>query len=846
MAAPGSSQNEKPFGIVNIKAYVPLVLDLDQLNYDAWCELFTTHCISFGVLGHIDGTKVNKGEDDQEWTTLDSLVKLWIYGTITKPLLQSVVKKYATAREVWVNLENYFRDNKDARAIQLENELRTLDIGDLSIGAYFNKIKVMADLLTNIGQPVSDKTLVTYAINGLKGKFSQVVTFIRHSKPLPTFTEARSMLVLEELNQGQEKSAFENPSSSIVLVGHTPNPKPRGTSNTPMCRNFSRGVCRFDAKCRFLHGTASSPTLQASHHRRSPPTTNPNPPGLPNHTKTSPYYPPSTGPLLATPSWIPPLYGPSSWPTPPPPSWPNPPNTWTPQPPRPSWAPPQAHLMAQPATAPLSGPDNRCSIEFDPNGFSVVDLKTRQLLLRCDSQSDLYPVTTSLVALVATSPSTWHSRLGHSNDDVLRFLISNNYIACNKPKMNVPCHACQLGKHTRLPFYSSTSVVSSSFDLVHSDVWTSPVLSSSGYKYYVIFHDHYSHFLWAYPLRNKSDVFRKLKMFRAYVQNQFNKDIKSLQCDHGGEFDNQNLHTLFQTNGITIRFSCPHTSQQNSKSKRMLRSIKNIIRTLLFQAHLPPTFWVEALNMAVHLLNILPSTVIHNGIPYTKLFNRPPSYSYLRTFGAFATLISFQNISLNLVLPLLALIKNGTWELVPRPSGTNIVRSLWLFRHKFHADGSLSRYKARLVANGQSQQIGVDCDETFIPVVKPATIRTVISLALTRSWPIHQLDVKNAFLHGNLTETVYMYQPPGFVDRSHPNYVCLLRKSLYGLKQAPRAWFQRFAQYALKVGFQHSKCDTSLFIYHHTGETAYLLLYVDDIVLTASSTSLLKRIISSL
>lgn len=136
-----------------------------------------------------------------------------------------------------------------------------------------------------------------------------------------------------------------------------------------------------------------------------------------------------------------------------------------------------------------------------------------------------------------------------------------------------------------------------------------------------------------------------------------------------------------------------------------------------------------------------------------------------------------------------ALMTNGTWELVPRPSGAPIVRCMWLFRHKYRSDGSLQRYKARLVANGKTQQVGVDCDETFSPVVKPTTIRTVLSLAVSRQWPIHQLDVKNAFLHGDLAETVYMYQPPGFVDKSKPDHVCRLRKSLYGLKQAPRAWY---------------------------------------------------------
>ncbi|KAK9092598.1 hypothetical protein Syun_027509 [Stephania yunnanensis] len=151
-----------------------------------------------------------------------------------------------------------------------------------------------------------------------------------------------------------------------------------------------------------------------------------------------------------------------------------------------------------------------------------------------------------------------------------------------------------------------------------------------------------------------------------------------------------------------------------------------------------------------------------------------------------------------------ALIDSKTWELVPRPSNANIIRSLWIFRHKKNYDGSFERHKARLVGDGRSQREGVDCDETFSPVVKPATIRVVLTIALSHSWPIHQLDVKNAFLHGNLNETVYMYQPLGFRDPTLPDHVCLLRKSLYGLKQAPRAWYQRFAEYVATIGFSHS------------------------------------------
>lgn len=182
-----------------------------------------------------------------------------------------------------------------------------------------------------------------------------------------------------------------------------------------------------------------------------------------------------------------------------------------------------------------------------------------------------------------------------------------------------------------------------------------------------------------------------------------------------------------------------------------------------------------------------------------------------------------------------ALLRNKTWHLVPRPKGRNVIGCKWVYKVKRKADGTIDRYKARLVAKGFKQRYGIDYEDTFSPVVKAATIRLILSVAVSRNWPLWQLDVQNAFLHGYLEEEVYMQQPPGYEDMSHPNYVCKLDKALYGLKQAPRAWYARLCKRLQELGFLPSKADTSLFYYSRGEYTIYILVYVDDIIVASSS-----------
>ncbi|XP_071676645.1 uncharacterized protein [Lolium perenne] len=193
-----------------------------------------------------------------------------------------------------------------------------------------------------------------------------------------------------------------------------------------------------------------------------------------------------------------------------------------------------------------------------------------------------------------------------------------------------------------------------------------------------------------------------------------------------------------------------------------------------------------------------------------------------------------------------ALLRNNTWKLVPPTRGVNVIDSKWVFKIKRHADGSIERYKARLVAKGFKQRYGLDYEETFSPVVKPTTIRLLLSLAVTRGWHLRQLDIQNAFLNGVLEEEVYMRQPPGFQDPDRPHHLCRLVKAIYGLKQAPRAWHTRLSGVLATLGFVPSTADTSLFIFQRSDVTVYLLVYVDDIIVISSSVAAADRLVAGL
>jgi hypothetical protein len=180
------------------------------------------------------------------------------------------------------------------------------------------------------------------------------------------------------------------------------------------------------------------------------------------------------------------------------------------------------------------------------------------------------------------------------------------------------------------------------------------------------------------------------------------------------------------------------------------------------------------------------------------------------------------------------IMKNDVWDIVLRPKGKSVVTSKWIYKIKHATDGSVEKYKARFVARGFSHMEGIDYEETFAPVSQYTSIRTIIALAASMGWRLHQMDVKIAFLNGEIEEEVYIEQPDGFVIHEKDSHVCRLKKTLYGLKQAPCAWYEKIDGFLMSLGFNKSVVDPNLYCNIVGDECLILVLYVDDLFLTSS------------
>ncbi|CAI7798834.1 unnamed protein product [Closterium sp. NIES-53] len=187
-----------------------------------------------------------------------------------------------------------------------------------------------------------------------------------------------------------------------------------------------------------------------------------------------------------------------------------------------------------------------------------------------------------------------------------------------------------------------------------------------------------------------------------------------------------------------------------------------------------------------------------------------------------------------------SLMANDVYELVPMPPGAYLIGSHWIFKKNLGPNGEVEWYKARLVAQGYTKKEGLHYNETFAPVAKSATLRTLLALPGALDLEVEQLDVKTAFLYGHLKEEVYMKQPPGFDDDSDRVYK--LKRTIYGLKQSTRAWYTRIDEHLLSLGFVRSECDHALYVLNKDEKKLFLLLYIDDLLLVSDSKTLVADV----
>lgn len=1114
-------------------------IKLTSTNYLVWRNHMRLLVGLYRLTAHIDGSSIPPpatitAEDKQvdnplfrSWLADDQKAALLLLSALLESAAAEVLG-LESAREIWSALENAYSNASVERVQSLRDSLRALTKGNSSVTEFSRKFKNYCDQLAAIGHPVADMDKLHWFLCGLGPSYEVFSTAIRTTKPAPSFSDLIAHAESQELfsqslhgttppaaffgqNRRDSGTGRGRGSSSRGSYSRGTPTRGRGSTRRPPHCQLCRTNGHYASACPNLHTFASQApvvddSLAKAFHAQCH-VTHDHPDwtgdsGANEHMAPKKEYlhhsTPYTGndkvtfgngmqlPITHKGSYklcdsitlrdvlvVPNLT--------------------------------KKLLSISKLTA-----DHPVDVLFSQHYFNLQDRKTQRVLAKGRCVDGLYVLQDGPKAFVAdfsnkASFELWHLRLGHVSFDVISVLNKSGVLSVTSllPKPSI-CASCQIAKGQRLPFINNDTRASFPLDLVHCDLWgPSPVTSTDGYRYYVIFVDDYSRFTWCYPLKTKTGFYSVLPIFLNLVQTQCSRKVKVFQSDGGTEFVNHTVRKIFEDNGTFHRFSCPYTPQQNGRAERKHRHIVETGLAMLFNAHIPASYWVDAFTSATFIINRVPSSLLENKSPYELLMKRLPQYSNFRVYGCLvfpylrdyarhkleprslpcvfigyssthkgfrcldpstnricitrharfdeasfpfkgittptdltdlvlstflddtsilpftptdpptaspsppsspntfgpaqnpsssacnnslptgptffptpsaqpatpsvqpatsgplpdpapnpthlatpapetnfhasapipepptipipepstvpvpennihasapipepapepepqpnapshpqnshpmttraksgifkpkyqADLSHLQSYALHVALssnseprsfktaakdPLWmaamvdeinALHTNQTWTLVPRPSSTNVVGSKWVFRVKYHSDGTVERYKARLVAQGFTQIPGLDYSHTFSPVVKASTVRIVLSLAVLNNWHLHQLDVKNAFLNGNLDEQVFMEQPPGFVSSHYPNHVCKLSKALYGLKQAPRAWFQRLSTFLLTYGFTCSRADTSLFVLRKDGHIMYLLVYVDDLILTGNDESIITTFVSHL
>uniref|UniRef100_A0A2N9I8B6 CCHC-type domain-containing protein n=1 Tax=Fagus sylvatica TaxID=28930 RepID=A0A2N9I8B6_FAGSY len=839
--------------------------------------------------------------DFQLWNTRDQALLTLINSTLSSAVLSMVVG-HNSAQAVWKTLEHRFTSTSRANVLNLKIELHNLKKGTESVSSYLQKVKNTRDKLIAVGTLIDNEELLHIILKGLPREYGPFCSAIRTRNEPVSFEEIMVLLQTEEQSILEISDSGKDVNAAMAMFASAA-PHNRNSSNSQSSfyvNEFSRKRQSTHSMLR-LKPNGSRPQCQICgklghqaldcYHRmdfayqgRHPPAKLAAMASISNDSQGGETWLTDTGATDHITANL---------------------NNLTVQTP---YKGSDQVAVGNGQSIPINNignvhklcTDNNCSCYFDSNKFLIQDLPSGKVLYKGLSRNGLYPIHTHPHSSTSTpsvhvSPSVsaflssknkwqlWHQRLGHPSDRVLVSSLPSlsSCMSVRNKHVQHHCKHCLIGKMRKLPFVHSQFQSTQPLELIHSDVWgpapsllpftlltdclpldypTYPPWEKLFHKPPDISHlrtfgcisfphlrPYNTHKLQprttpciflGYPAHTKGYICQDPTTKRVYIS-------RHVLFNEGEFLPDLSLASTPQTEPVTSTFdSLPWLLVMLHNCSSTLNSTSTALETLepLPPSLIVPSSLVESTSLLLSTDPISTSVPVES--PFSAASSTPqsslPSASIPQSSlpSTFYSPTSYGQYSSHAY--------SHTWSLVPHPLGKNLVGCKWVFKLKRNSDGSISRYKARLVAKGFHQQHGIDFQETFSPVVKPPTVRLILALAVTYHWPLRQLDIRNAFLHGVLKEEVYMTQPPGYVNPSLPQHVCQLHKSIYGLKQAPRAWFESFTTQLLNLGFISSSADSSLFIYRDGPTIAFLLLYVDDIVLTGNNSSFLTQLIHNL
>uniref|UniRef100_A0A2N9IX43 CCHC-type domain-containing protein n=1 Tax=Fagus sylvatica TaxID=28930 RepID=A0A2N9IX43_FAGSY len=494
---------------------------------------------------------------------------------------------------------------------------------------------------------------------------------------------------------------------------------------------------------------------------------------------------------------------------------------------------------------------------FDAHKFQIKDLSSGKLLYNGLSEHGLYPIHGAILpessspkfpksfhtSATDASSKLWHSRLGHPQQIVLQHVL-HKHLSLPVSHNNSVCSHCLAGKMHQLPFPKSVSITSRPLEIVHSDVWgPAPITSNNGTRYY-----------FTCPHTSQQNGVAERKHRHIVDMGLTLMSQASLPL------------TFWPYAFFHLCVSHQQTSFPSTEASFLLGNVSLVLSLLIlpfvvlvvpvilyFDPTLNTSFFPDlsnssSMSIPVHCTVSAPlsmPTPVHSPLSSSTVplaVNSHPMQT--RAKSGISKKKQWHDA---MASEFAALQRQSTWSLVPPSPDQHIIGCHWVFKLKRNSDGSVARYKARLVAQGNHQLPGIDFDETFSPVVKPATVRLMLSIAAQHQWSLRQLDVSNAFLHGSLKECVYMRQPPGFVDTASPSHVCFLHKVQFmGSVKLLVLGLRSFLLIFLPSASLPPRLILLCFCTNMALLFCFCFLYVDDIILTGNAPTAITDLIANL